>query len=779
MPEAHAPCAHSTLIAFLRLFIKTDPPLHDIVTDILDPLGKLAHLPPVSWSIGCCGLCILLNILITMSSAEEETKTTSPESTEEEHWCVLKKVSDLPLVTSTYEKVSASYTSAKESHPAIQAVCDMAEVGVKAIATTAASGAQPLLDKFEPQIAAVDTIACQSLDKLQETLPVVQQAVQQVIFFVCFFVLFYARSGSDGFTFSPYITSQVVSGAKDLLTESLTPVYSRVTEAKDAVSSMVDLARETAHEHMEMAKSAVRNGVNTMMETSMGQMMAEGVDRMIFKSDELIEDYLPMTDDELAALAASVSLDDPEVAPLEKQKKEQGYYVRLGSLSAKLRTRAYYHSLLKVRMVKQAVQDALFQLGQVIALIKYTKKSMDQKVQVKLQRMWQEWIKGQPVPPCGANPLEMESQALKVSHHIVQKMQGSCWKLLSDMQGLPDALREKVQQAHRNMEKLQAALSQAKSFEEVPCNLLKQSQEKIDKAQEAVQEVMEYVSKNAPLTWVEPLQESWWNPRKKQKQLPKRNAFTRFKGSAPKLKVLTVDLVDSICSFLRIRDWDPEGSPPAWVKMQEADLIGKTLRSVLQSHKNGVPFSRLQEEYKSLTGVLIPFKQLGYSTLDEYLKSVPGVVRIEIGKAGEVICHAVVCQETAMIAQLVACQRNSKRKSGKQVKCRMRLKKTPLPASVGKPKGTLRKPEFVNLADESRKPSLPLPRSKGGYAVRPSMNPALYPLSPEFGVVGPKEVLIQGHMTVMNRPERRLVLPPRFQREIQVHFSKNLPLDLN
>ena len=397
-----------------------------------------------------------------MSSAAEETKTTSPESTEEEHWCVLKKVSDLPLVTSTYEKVSASYTSAKESHPAIQAVCDMAEVGVKAMATTAASGAQPLLDKFEPQIAAVDTIACKSLDKLQE----------------------------------------VVSGAKDLLTESLAPVYSRVTEAKDAVSSMVDLARETAHEHMEMAKSAVRNGVNTMMETSMGQMMAEGVDRMIFKSDELIEDYLPMTDDELAALAASVSLDDPEVAPLEKQKKEQGYYVRLGSLSAKLRTRAYYHSLLKVRMVKQSVQDALFQLGQVIALIKYTKKSMDQKVQVKLQQMWQEWIKGQPVPPCGANPLEMESQALKVSHHIAQKMQASCWKLLSDMQGLPDALREKVQQAHRNMEELQAALSQAKSFEEVPCDLLKQSQEKIEKAQEAVQEVMEYVSKNAPLTWV-------------------------------------------------------------------------------------------------------------------------------------------------------------------------------------------------------------------------------------------------------------------------------------
>nr|XP_020646990.1 tudor domain-containing protein 7 isoform X1 [Pogona vitticeps]XP_020646991.1 tudor domain-containing protein 7 isoform X1 [Pogona vitticeps]XP_020646992.1 tudor domain-containing protein 7 isoform X1 [Pogona vitticeps] len=213
--------------------------------------------------------------------------------------------------------------------------------------------------------------------------------------------------------------------------------------------------------------------------------------------------------------------------------------------------------------------------------------------------------------------------------------------------------------------------------------------------------------------------------------------------------------------------------------MQEADLIGKTLRSVLQSHKHGVPFSRLQEEYKSLTGVWIPFKQLGYSSLEEYLKSVPGVVRIEIGKTGEVICHAVVCQETAMIAQLVACQRNSKRKLGKQVNCRMRLKRTSPPASVGKPKGTLRKPGFVNFAEDSRKPSLPLVRNKGGYTARPSMNPAQYPLSQEFGVAAPKEVLIQGHTTMMSRPERRMVLPPRFQREIQIHFSKNLPLNLN
>ncbi|XP_042307896.1 tudor domain-containing protein 7 isoform X2 [Sceloporus undulatus] len=213
--------------------------------------------------------------------------------------------------------------------------------------------------------------------------------------------------------------------------------------------------------------------------------------------------------------------------------------------------------------------------------------------------------------------------------------------------------------------------------------------------------------------------------------------------------------------------------------MQEADRVAKILRSILQSHKNGVPFYRLQGEYKSFTGDVIPFKQLGHSSLEEYLKSIPGFVRFEAGKSGEVICCAVVCEETAGIAQLVACQRTSKRKSSREVNCRMRLKQTAPLASVGKPKGTLRQPGFVNVAEEGRRPLLPMLRNKGSYVgVRPGMSTAPYPLSPEYVMAAPKEFVIQGHMTV-NRPERRLVLPPRFHKELQDHLSRNLPLDLN
>ncbi|XP_054842649.1 tudor domain-containing protein 7 isoform X2 [Eublepharis macularius] len=210
--------------------------------------------------------------------------------------------------------------------------------------------------------------------------------------------------------------------------------------------------------------------------------------------------------------------------------------------------------------------------------------------------------------------------------------------------------------------------------------------------------------------------------------------------------------------------------------MQEADLVAKMLRAVLQSHKNGVPFSRLQVEYKSLTGDWIPFKLLGHPSLEVYLESIPGVVRIEMGRTGEIVCHAVACQETQRIAQLVARQRTSKKNVGRQVNCRMRLKRTAPLTLVGKPKCTLRKPGFVSPSEESKRPLLPQLQSRGSHAVvRPSVGTAPYPLAPAFGSGEPREVLIQGRMMVMNRPDKRFVLPPRFQKELQVHLSRNLP----
>lgn len=47
--------------------------------------------------------------------------------------------------------VSAAYTSTKEMYPNVRTVCDVAEKGVKTLTTAAVSTAQPILSKLEPQ----------------------------------------------------------------------------------------------------------------------------------------------------------------------------------------------------------------------------------------------------------------------------------------------------------------------------------------------------------------------------------------------------------------------------------------------------------------------------------------------------------------------------------------------------------------------------------------------------------------------------------------------------
>ncbi|XP_009283333.1 PREDICTED: tudor domain-containing protein 7 [Aptenodytes forsteri] len=165
--------------------------------------------------------------------------------------------------------------------------------------------------------------------------------------------------------------------------------------------------------------------------------------------------------------------------------------------------------------------------------------------------------------------------------------------------------------------------------------------------------------------------------------------------------------------------------------MQEPELIAKTLRAVLHPFKNGIPLSELQGEYKSLTGEWIPFRHLGHGTLEGYLQSIPGVVRMEGNKMGEVVCHAVACNETVPIAQLVARQRSSKRKMGRQVNCQMRLKNTSPVTLAGVP-----------LTSEAK--------------------------------------YFQETLTwLLRRSEKRLTVPPRFQKELQVHLSRSSSIDSN
>ncbi|XP_015682801.1 perilipin-3-like [Protobothrops mucrosquamatus] len=434
--------------------------------------------------------------MASTKSADVAPSTTSTPAVEETEQKITENVADrvasLPLVSSAYDMVSAAYTSTKESHPYMKSVCDMAEKGVKTIASVAATGAQPILNKLEPQISTANEYALKGLDKLEEKLPILQQPTDKII------------SG----------TKDLVTGAKEAVSSTVSGMVDRTKEVvqggvemtRSAVQGGVDMTRSAVQSGVEMTRSAVSSSVNTVMESSVGQMVSSNLEAALGKSEEIVDHYLPMTDEELAQLATSV--EGFEAGTVEQQKEQKSYFVRLGSLSSKLRHRAFQHSLAKLKKAKQGTQDTLSQLHQTIELIEHVKQGVDQKIQggqEKLHQMWLQWQQKQSPKKTQKDAPETQeigSQALEVSRGLTQQLQSTTTTLVSNLQGLPAGLQEKVGLVRQNVEELRSAFMTAGSFQDLSGSILAQSREKVAKARQLTDELMDHVVQNVPLTWL-------------------------------------------------------------------------------------------------------------------------------------------------------------------------------------------------------------------------------------------------------------------------------------
>lgn len=187
---------------------------------------------------------------------------------------VVTRVANLPLVSSTYDLVSSAYISTKDQYPYLKSLCEMAEKGVKTITSVAMSGALPIIQKLEPQIAIANTYACKGLDRIEEKLPILNQPTNQVV------------ANAKG----------AVTGAKDAMTTT-------VTGAKDCVAStiteVVDKTKEAVTGSVEKTKSVVNGSINTVLGSRMMQLVSSGVEKAFTKSELLVDQYLPLTEEEL------------------------------------------------------------------------------------------------------------------------------------------------------------------------------------------------------------------------------------------------------------------------------------------------------------------------------------------------------------------------------------------------------------------------------------------------------------------------------------------------
>ncbi|XP_017283537.1 tudor domain-containing protein 7B isoform X2 [Kryptolebias marmoratus] len=209
--------------------------------------------------------------------------------------------------------------------------------------------------------------------------------------------------------------------------------------------------------------------------------------------------------------------------------------------------------------------------------------------------------------------------------------------------------------------------------------------------------------------------------------------------------------------------------------MADVELVKKMLRAILQSNKGGVSLSRLQSEYKELTGEQIPHRQMGHNQLEALLASMPSVYT-ERNRSGEVFFFFSGANDTASLAKVVARQRSSK-KTGRLhlVNTQMRVKPSaPLDLNA-KPQTSLRQPNHRGRG-----------RGRGGGSIGRGSGHGDFRQTRDIRDGHPEgrtwvhsnkfsnqsTANKKGNLPA-EKPEKRMTLPSRFQKEVQAHLARN------
>ena len=81
----------------------------------------------------------------------------------------------------------------------------------------------------------------------------------------------------------------------------------------------------------------------------------------------------------------------------------------------------------------------------------------------------------------------------------------------------------------------------------------------------------------------------------------------------------------------------------------------------------------LLNDFKMVLGSELPYRQLGHQRVEDFLQTIPNVVRVDRGPMGDPTCFAIADSTTSQIARFVASQKKPK------------LKKSCAPPLVRKP----------------------------------------------------------------------------------------------
>ncbi|XP_006790379.1 mannose-6-phosphate receptor binding protein 1 isoform X2 [Neolamprologus brichardi] len=400
------------------------------------------------------------------SGKTNESAAPAEKTANGEQQTVVSRVSNLPLVSSACEAVSNAYSTTKDNVPLLKGVMDVAESGVRTLGAAATAGTKPLLNMIEPQLASANEYALKGLDKMEEKLPILHQPADKVV------------------------------------SDTVGRVYQSVAGAKEAMVGAVMGG-------VELTRAAVSGGIDTVMGTRMGQMVSSGMGLALGRSEDWVDQNLPITERELAAVA------EPASSEVATSSDNPSYFVRLGRLSAKVQERALQHSLDRARHYRDAAYGTIAQITNTLDLLESARASLGSAgnqiggASEKLLQHWTEWkqkhgghdgqTESESEPDGTKNESELERHTLSMVRGLSDQLRSACASVVSSAKGLPGRVQDQLSVARQSAEELYSSLRNTSTITPV---FLEQSRHQLKRVQTSVDGVMDYLLHNTPLNWL-------------------------------------------------------------------------------------------------------------------------------------------------------------------------------------------------------------------------------------------------------------------------------------
>ncbi|XP_030050051.1 perilipin-2 isoform X3 [Microcaecilia unicolor] len=383
---------------------------------------------------------------------------------------VVVRVVNLPLVSSTCAMVSSAYSSTKENHLYLKSACEVAEKGVKSIAAAALTSAKPIIQKLEPQIGVSNNYAYFGLEKIEEMLSILCQP-----------------------------TDKIVANATDIVVSAKKAVMGVKDSVAYKITGVLDKTKGAVHGRIEMTKAVVSDGMNTVLGSHMVQMVSTGVDAALTKSEALVDQYFPLTEAKEATRADG----------FETETQKSSYYIRLGSLSSKIRRHAYEQTLTRIKDAKHRSQEVILKLHCTVDLMGYAHKNLsnaNRKLNDAQERLYQSWISWkrsteQKDGERSSSRQPIELCALTLAQDLSRQLQTNCLTLVASVQGLPQNIQNHAQYISYVAGDIYLNFHSVASFRDVSEQLLTSSKGQLNKIKGSLDEVMAYLA-SIPLNWL-------------------------------------------------------------------------------------------------------------------------------------------------------------------------------------------------------------------------------------------------------------------------------------